>query len=77
MRSGVEELEEEEEMTEAFLLSSARVGVAGCVESGDGVVSWSLSIRGGRGVRDGGGGAGMVGEGRREENAGRRALCTT
>ena len=60
-------------MTEAFLLSSARVGVAGCVESGDGVVSWSLSIRGGRGVRDGCGGREWWarGEGKKMREGGR------
>ena len=66
VRSGAEELEEEEEMTEAFLLSSANVGVAGCVVSGDGDVTWSLSIRGG-----GRAGAGVwwaLDAGRREEN---------
>ena len=46
MRSGQEELEEEEDMTEAFLLSSASVG-AGRVVSGDEDDTWSLSIRGG------------------------------
>ena len=47
-RSRVELEEDEEEMAEAFLLSSARVGVAGWDVSGDGEETWSLSIRGGR-----------------------------
>ena len=69
VRSGTELLEEDEEMTEAFLLSSARVGVAGCVVSGDGVVTWSLSIRGRRRAgqrngRDSKGGGGR-GEGKK------------
>ena len=54
VRSGEEELEEEEDITEAFRLSSARVGVVGCVVSGDGVVTWSLSIRGRRRTKAGG-----------------------
>ncbi len=59
-------------MTEAFLLSSANVGVAGWVVSGDGV-TWSLSIpgvgRGGRWEQ-----CWKRGRGIREENTGRRAL---
>lgn len=63
VRSGQEELEEEEDMTEAFLLSSANVGVE-CVVSGDGDDTWSLSIRGGG--RSGQGAAGGRGrEGRK------------
>lgn len=47
VRSDVELELDEEEMTEAFLLRSARVGV-GCAEhSGDGEETWILSMRGG------------------------------
>ena len=75
MRSGDELLEDEEEMTEAFRLSSARVGVVGCVDSGDGVVSWSLSMRGwerAREERNVGQWGGDKEEGR---NYGKRARC--
>ena len=74
-RSGEEELEEDEDMTDAFLLSSARVGVAGCVVSGDGVVTWSLSIRGSRRAGEQSEGRGAWGGTWREgRNYGRRAL---
>ena len=74
-----EELEDEEDMTDAFLLSSARVGVAGCVVSGDGVVTWSLSIRGSRraGEQGDGGGRNVEGGKKLREEDGRQGAAIT
>ena len=77
VRSGEELLEEEEEMTEAFLLSSANVGVAGWVVSGDGVETWSLSIPGGGRGREATGNVGRGGRGEGRKIRRGRALWTT